>query len=536
MGHCLLLLLISLYATGCYAFSLKKTATIQKSVLFAASVKKSGPNHVESDKFKNSFNRLKTTKIVPPPSSIDEQKLLQYADISKSESFYDRSYPQLQNLRAEGMKGTSSEKLIELEENYGSLMNVGYQRRYYLSKQSLSRENEVPLLERATSTTKSYFELGKSKQQQLDELKEKKLSERSGIMKITPIVLHKYIDYLSSLYVKPKKGTVVKNMIMGAFFSAVVSANAKSRMGIAYYIVGQLCVISLLLARGMPEKPAPIGGARRQLATWSSTAFKTALAVTAGFSGLSAIATLLITSCIPVKLVAFLKYKATMVVSLLTSAYFTSFYEVFEEKSKNGSRWAKAMENALPKDEQEKLRQQVYQKRTNVVQYDYNYDPEIDDYPAKPKYIDEGENLSGPHDEDKESEVFAKWLKERTEARKPPVEVAPDDAPWVGSKTGMYPKSIKTWIQNAYKKNVINRSKWSSQPQVYKKDYSEFNPTYSGPMGFRDKRIDWLGNLFKEPILEDKIGVSRAAARAFGTYRKSMHKIDEKVELRACDT
>ena len=43
-----------------------------------------------------------------------------------------------------------------------------------------------------------------------------------------------------------------------------------------------------------------------------------------------------------------------------------------------------------------------------------------------------------------------------------------------------------------------------------------------------DKRVEWL-EMFGSGIWEEKISVSRKAARAFGSYRKCMWRRDPKV-------
>ena len=73
--------------------------------------------------------------------------------------------------------------------------------------------------------------------------------------------------------------------------------------------------------------------------------------------------------------------------------YFTSYYEVFEEKDKNGWRWKRSVDGILPDDVQSKLKEQVFGNADaplyDTFQFDYN--PQIDEYPPLPKYIDEVE-------------------------------------------------------------------------------------------------------------------------------------------------
>jgi hypothetical protein len=71
----------------------------------------------------------------------------------------------------------------------------------------------------------------------------------------------------------------------------------------------------------------------------------------------------------------------------------TSFYEVFEEKDKNGWRWNRAVEGILPEDVQAKLKEQVFGNSNAPLYetYQFDHNPQIDEYPPLPKYIDEVE-------------------------------------------------------------------------------------------------------------------------------------------------
>jgi hypothetical protein len=221
-----------------------------------------------------------------------------------------------------------------------------------------------------------------------------------------------------------------------------------------------------------------------------------------------------------------------MIVSLVSCGYFTTLFEVFESKDNNGKRWKKAIENALPSDEEEELRAAIYGEKKFSDKYDYVYNPMIDDYAPQPKYIDEHIPLTG---EELEANVaFDKFVEMRKAARKSAIIEAPPNAPGFGGKEDLYPESIPNWLQKAYKKNVLARNKWSSQPQKFDRTVEEVI-VVEGPYGFRDKKPEWLTRTFGDGIWEDKLGVSRAAARAFGSYRKSMWKIDKLVELKVSD-
>jgi len=149
------------------------------------------------------------------------------------------------------------------------------------------------------------------------------------------------------------------------------------------------------------------------------------------------------------------------------------------------------------------------------------------------KGVAEQQGGAGDVDESESAEHFANWREQRKDARKAPIMEVEPETPWVGGKKGMYVQNIPTWLTNAYQANVLKANKWRGKPTKFVKDTSEFEPI-EGPVGFRDKRVEWL-DLFGSGIWEEKITASRKAARAFGSYRKTMWKIDKEVELQPCD-
>ena len=428
-------------------------------------------------------------------------------------------------------------KRISIDENFIKLSNLGFYRRVYTESEDEEGHNpDMSLLSIAARRTENSLELKKTKEQQLNDLKKKKILNRSGAIKLLPQSLHKYIDYISSCYKKPSSNELVRNLGLGAFLSFVTSQNS-GRTTFNYCLVGNLLMVSALLTRGMPKKANKPGMARSKPATWSSNSFKTAIAITLFSSLLVASIVAFLTSLVPMSVD--LKTKLILCLSLMFTSFSTSHFEVYEEKSKNGWRWTKAMEGTLPEDVEAKLAEQVFSSNKEMVDlYDYAYDPEIDDYPPKPKFVDDLQEKtisggSGELDEIVELETYEKWKIQRKEARKPPVEEAPPETPWIGGKAGMYVKNIPTWLESAYKKNVLRANKWRDLKAKYVKDFTEFEPL-EGPIGFRDKRPGWL-DLFGTGVWEEQTTASRRAARSYGTYRKTMYKLDKKVVLLPCD-
>lgn len=136
-------------------------------------------------------------------------------------------------------------------------------------------------------------------------------------------------------------------------------------------------------------------------------------------------------------------------------------------------------------------------------------------------------------DEGEWKDHYSAWKLERRDSRRAPItEVAPE-TPWVGGKVGAFVSKTPSWLGNAYKKSVESMNKWRGKKPKHKRDTSEFEPI-EGTFAFRDKRPDWL-DCFGSGVWEESGAASRSAARAFGTYRKTMWKIDPKIVLQKCD-
>ena len=254
----------------------------------------------------------------------------------------------------------------------------------------------------------------------------------------------------------------------------------------------------------------------KKVASWSPTSFKTAAAITLLSTLSIALITLAVGMILPITLDS--KFKTAMFFSMLGVSYFSSFFEVFEEKSKDGWRWRKAVEGELPDDPTKELTKGLAPTELRDL-YEYEYDPEVAEYPRKPKYIDEVDGSgdptlaggSGEIDEPSEQANFDEWKQRRKDSRKPPVEDAAPETPWVGSKEGMYVKKLPSWLKTAYKKNVSNANRWRNKPLRFIKDYKEFE-LIEGPVGFRDKRPFWF-DMFGTGVWEEKVTASRRAAR-----------------------
>jgi hypothetical protein len=432
-------------------------------------------------------------------------------------------------------------------------MNLGFERRLFNEHEGTAEEqarnmflpkSPATMLKDAAAMTSAHLELSVTKDEQLKELKRQQLISRSGPMRLIPQALHKYVDYLTSLKKEPKASELIRNIAVSAVFATVTMLNMRARMAAMYSVIGNIAIMSILLARGMPKSSMPMGMDRNRVVNWSPSAVRSAVGVSAFFALTGGLAVGGALQFLPLPAMeATLKIRAALAASVLWSGFCTSYYEVFEEKDKNGWRWKRALEGFLPADVQAKLREQVFGVADSPMTelYDFAYDPQIDDFPPKPKYLDEVEGGevsvggSGELDEDESRAHFEKWRDDRRDARKAPILDARPEEKWIGSKAGMFvePDKVPGWLNAAYNKNVLQANKWRGKPAKYVKDTAEFDPI-EGPVGFRDKRPDWM-IAFEPGIWEEKLTASRAAAREFGTYRKTMWKLDKKVKLKPCD-
>ena len=543
----LLLILITLSSSLIIKFNNinKKTLTsssissISSSSLLAKS-SSSSSSILDNENILKQYNEYQINPTRRSYKEDEEQKLLQFLDVGKSDNFYAGTYTTIKKKRQQAIQENNIEKRLKIDESFQKLMLQGFNKRFNADADSINGDSHMTIIDRVAQMTSNEFELSKTKEEQFKELKKKELQDRSGYMRMVPQGLHKYIDYVSSLTKKPAASDLTRNMIISAFFSFIVWTNAQVRAAFMYFVIGNGALMSALLTRGMPQVKAAPGMDKRKVVNWSSSAFKSALGISLlVFILPAALLTFGTLSLFPVS--TSFKARAAMLVALNAHAYGSSFFEVFEEKSKNGWRWSKAMEGSiLPEHIQQTIASKVFEtdKKQND-HYDYLYDPQIDDYPPVAKFIDDLPENKGPsegsgdHDEAAASESFEAWKKMRKDARRPPVEDVAPETPWVGSKEGMYVKNIPTWLSTAYDKNVLGANKWRGKPQKYKKDTTEFEGV-EGPYGFRDKRPDWL-DLFGTGVWEEKTQASRRAARSYGSYRKSMFKIDPQVVLQKCD-
>lgn len=499
------------------------------------------------------LNKIVNSPLLSESSSKESLNALKYMDTSRADNFYSSVMPHVNDLRGRAAERSDINDRVLTDSTFTTLMSSGFQQRlaastslsgFEMSRKSNSNRKGLgtKVLYDAAKITQEKFDLHKSDEEQLLDFKREQMLKRPSYMQVVPQFLYKYIDYLISLKITPTKSDQTKNLLLGSFFAFVIWANNGLRSSFMYLVVGNLATLSSLLTRNMPrsESNTPTMDRRRKVATWSSSAFKTAACITLGISGLSSFVMAIFTALLPLSSIS--KSKIIMISSILSVSYFSSFYEVYEDKDKNGYRWKQALEGSVTPTIDSNLKDKINNNEKSFRdEYQYQYNPEEAEYPLQPKYIDEiiddGKSASFNNDDivDEEEAIdhFAKWKEYRKESRRPPVEVAPPETAWVGSKKGMYVEKFPSWLSKSYKKNVLNANAWRGKPTKFIKDYQEFE-SVEGPLGFRDKSPSWL-NLFGTGVWEEKITASRRAARSFGSYRKTMWKIDDKVVLQPCD-
>ena len=125
-------------------------------------------------------------------------------------------------------------------------MNMGFERRLASEISDEPRDSRFAALRAAAQFTETSLELGKSKEEQIKDLKRMRLNNRPPYMKIIPAGLHKYVDYLLSMRKEPEKPELTKNVALGAFFSFVIWVNQSARSSFMYFVVGNLAILSSL--------------------------------------------------------------------------------------------------------------------------------------------------------------------------------------------------------------------------------------------------------------------------------------------------
>ncbi len=215
---------------------------------------------------------------------------------------------------------------------------------------------------------------------------------------------------------------------------------------------------------------------------------------------------------------------------MMATAIANSFFEIYEEKSRSGWRWSKAVDG-YTKEEIEKL---IYEKQHSDLdgygEYDYEYDPDSEE--DELESIRKEEERRPSTNEIQANKHYEEWQKQVEHALQPcKEEFTTADYPLLGVKEGFFdgmerfdPELVQTYMDT-----VGQSTAWRT---VERADPRGMKKRVKGPKYFREPVPKWYKNLFMEPSAQanmDKL------TRKYGAYRKSMWRKDDQVVLLPCD-
>jgi hypothetical protein len=274
------------------------------------------------------------------------------------------------------------------------------------------------------------------------------------------------------------------------------------------------------------------------------------------------IPSLLLSALIPLPIPGKIRQVMGQILSLLLIGYISPNFSSYESKKVKVSRWqkAKAGQLALTDTEEAEVLNEVYADigdGEGVTEFNFEYAPFTDD--ELPKTYEEHmhntkheeKNLKGV-DEERYHTEFAVFTDERKQSKKEEVheynaaktradlkKKTEDMDRWLGETPGMFEhqeESDKKYIKDNYKSNILNANKWRGQERVFnREDLEDEIVRVDGSWAFRDAMPRWFRNTLMGTSINDKSGLSTRAARAFGTYRRAMFKLDETIELKSAD-
>lgn len=389
--------------------------------------------------------------------------------------------------------------------------------------------DSLDFLNGAIACTVDQFELTRSKVDQLKELKQKKIMGHNGLSKYLPEKMKIFIDYIASLRSPCTRNELITNISVAAIFSFISFVNDRVRMALMYGVIGNVAMLSILLTRNMPKQRALSPGVdNKKLVSWSMQSFFTALSIVTLSTVFSSLACFLLLSIVP-SLEYVLKTKIAISLSVICSAIVASNFEVYEDKNRSGWRWKKAKDGYLPDDVQAQLKSEIDKGEKIEGIYPFSYDPDVEEAEYN------STNALPAKVEMEESELkllteYEKWYANRLNSRIPLSRKEGSKEKYFGVKVGLFGGSAPSWLSKAFRKHSTYKTNGKANKDVIPKELEKI----IGPLGFRDKSPQWLDG-FGNPIWEEKLTVSRKAAREFGTYRKTMWKVDENVILKPYD-
>jgi len=421
-------------------------------------------------------------------------------------------------------------------------MHMGLQRRIIFENSNfdfkdpkIAQEN-IPGITHAV--VNSLLHVAKTPQQLIEEYQQKRAEKRSGWAKHLPPKLLAVYDFLVSLKINPSKTELIKSMAAGVLGSAATFATKGMRYLGAIGVILSI-FITFLSFRNAPSLSPQQQMRREPPLNISTFAMATASLICLSIFSLSFAISGIGFYLLPIKNVTVLdKLNLAVIVSIMITAFLSTFFEVYESKSKSGNRWKAAIAGYSEQDIQEFLTKQAQYQRCDIPleqEYQFEYDAENEE---RNKKIEEYENPKGKkviaktQAELEADKYLVAWQKDMEDRNKPwKEEITAEDLPWLGVKEGFFDNAAKLErfdpdYEEAYLEEVYDKVLWREDDPV-----SNYKPII-GPWGYREKNPNWFKKAFLESDSDELLGELK---REYGVYRKAMFVLDSDVVLKKCD-
>lgn len=433
--------------------------------------------------------------------------------------------------------------------NFWSLMQTGFERRLYSEQDRFdSRLNEVKsdidgtaLLDNEARTLSMQLSTPESQDEMVQQLKLKKERKSQGLFALAPSVIKPYINYLFANYKKPKTSELQGNLLYGLFFALLIIFDSSGRTMI-FTAAGYCALATRILFRNMqsakPNPDIPAGRSVLDSIQFSTQSLIAATLITTFFGVSGSMFARLIISLIPGLNRSQLKGMLISAAGMIPAAVGVSYFEVFEDAANTGSRWKKAQDMSAKVDFDSELAMDLSVKDAEKTEpYDFEYDPDIDDYPGAAqryqhdidimynpeKAVEINRELFNPDD----AKHFAEWEIALKDMQVPPLMPDDVDDDFVGAEDTFLTAKGPKWVRKIYMEESRRGSKWKNIEQVFKSNM-EKDPI-TGPPGFRDATPKWIKDIADKSVRSDGKN-SPERKHEFGTYRRSMWKIDKDVK------
>lgn len=430
-------------------------------------------------------------------------------------------------------------------------MQTGFEKKLYTEQDRFdSRLNEVitdvdgtALLDNEVRTLSMQLSTPESQDEMVQQLKLKKERKSQGLFAFAPSVVKPFINYLIANYKKPKLSELQGNLLYGLFFALLIIFDSSGRT-VIFTAAGYCALASRILFRNMADaktNPDAVQGGRSVLDSiqFSTQSLIAATLITTFFGVSGSFLARLIVSLIPGLAKSKMKGPLISAFGMIPAAIGISYFEVFEDVANTGSRWKKAQDIVAKVDfDSELAATDLSEKDAEQTEtYDFEYDPDIDDYPgAAQRYQHDIDIMYNP---EKKAEInrelfnpddakhYEEWEIALKDMQVPPL--MPDDVNdnFVGAEDTFLTAKGPKWVRKIYMEESRRGSKWKNIEQVFKSNL-EKDPI-TGPPGFRDATPKWIKDVADKAVRNDGRN-SPERKHEFGTYRRSMWKIDKDVK------